>query len=496
MTKKLSFTTKLAFLLPILSLLFYGCESPKNKDEAVTEKKTNIIFILADDLGYGDLGFLGQQYIETPNIDRLAKEGMFFSDFYSGSTVCAPSRSSFLTGLHTGHTPIRGNSEVQPEGQFPMPDSVMTVGKAMQQAGYVTGAFGKWGLGFIGSTGEPVNQGFEEFFGYNCQRYAHRYYPAYLWHNDQKVDLPGNDWTTTGDYAPDIIQEKTLEFIDQNAEKPFFLFMPIVTPHAELAAPDDELMAKYKKMFPNEQPYVGGKGADYGPDMRIPGYQSQPYPHATFAAMVERIDRYVGEVLDKLEENGLSENTLIIFSSDNGAHQEGGADPEFFDSNGQFRGFKRDLYEGGVRAPMIAWWPNKIKAGTTTDHVAAFWDLLPTFAEVAGQKISSAIDGISFYPTLVGEGEQQEHEYLYWEFHEQGGKQAVRQGNWKAVKLDVFKSEEPVLELYDLSKDPGETNNIANDFPEKAQELESLMSSSHIQNPRFSFYRSEKESSE
>lgn len=496
MIKQLSFTIKLTFLLPIASLLFYGCESSTNEEETVTEKKTNIIFILADDLGYGDLGFLGQQYIETPNIDRLAKEGMFFSDFYSGSTVCAPSRSSFLTGLHTGHTPIRGNSEVQPEGQFPMPDSVMTVGKAMQQAGYVTGAFGKWGLGFIGSTGEPVNQGFEEFFGYNCQRYAHRYYPAYLWHNDQKVDLPGNDWTTTGDYAPDIIQEKTLEFIDQNAEKPFFLFMPIVTPHAELAAPDDELMAKYKKMFPNEEPYVGGKGADYGPDMRIPGYQSQPYPHATFAAMVERIDRYVGEVLDKLEENGLSENTLIIFSSDNGAHQEGGADPEFFDSNGHFRGFKRDLYEGGVRAPMIAWWPNKIKAGTTTDHVAAFWDLLPTFAEVAGQKISTAIDGISFYPTLVGEGEQQEHEYLYWEFHEQGGKQAVRQGNWKAVKLDVFKSEEPVLELYDLSKDPGETNNIANDFPEKAQELESLMNSSHIQNPRFSFYRSEKESSE
>ncbi|MBN3521994.1 arylsulfatase [Algoriphagus lutimaris] len=496
MTKKLFFTTKFAFFLPIASLLFFGCESPTNKDEAVAKKKTNIIFILADDLGYGDLGFLGQQYIETPNIDRLAKEGMFFTDFYSGSTVCAPSRSSFLTGLHTGHTPIRGNSEVQPEGQFPMPDSVMTVGKAMQQAGYVTGAFGKWGLGFIGSTGEPVNQGFDEFFGYNCQRYAHRYYPAYLWHNDQKIDLPGNDWTTTGDYAPDIIQEKTLEFIDQNAEKPFFLFMPIVTPHAELAAPDDELMAKYKKMFPNEEPYVGGKGADYGPDMRIPGYQSQPYPHATFAAMVERIDRYVGEVIDKLEENGLSDNTLIIFSSDNGAHREGGADPEFFDSNGQFRGFKRDLYEGGVRAPMIAWWPNKIKAGTTTGHVAAFWDLLPTFAEVAGAKISSVIDGISFYPTLVGEGEQQEHEYLYWEFHEQGGKQAVRQGNWKAVKLEVFKSDQPILELYDLSKDPGETNNIANEFPEKAQELQSLMSSSHIQNPIFSFYRSEKESSE
>ena len=484
--------SKLLILLAFASFII-GCESKKEEVETVSESKTNIVFILADDLGYGDLGFLGQKYIETPNIDRLAKEGMFFSNFYSGSTVCAPSRSSFLTGMHTGHTPIRGNTEVQPEGQFPMPDSVMTVGKAMQQAGYVTGAFGKWGLGFIGSTGEPVNQGFDEFFGYNCQRYAHRYYPAYLWHNDQKIDLPGNDWTTTGDYAPDIIQEKTLAFIDENAEKPFFLFMPIVTPHAELAAPDDEILAKYKEMFPEEKPYIGGKGADYGPDMRIPGYQSQPYPHATFAAMVHRIDQYVGEVLDKLEEKGIAENTLIIFSSDNGAHQEGGADPEFFDSNGQFRGFKRDLYEGGVRAPMIAWWPKKIKAGTTTDHIAAFWDLLPTFAAVAGNTITETIDGISFLPTLTGEGDQKEHEYLYWEFHEQGGKQAVRQGKWKAVKLEVFKSDQPILELYDLSTDPGETKNLAAEFPEKLEELENLMNESHRQNPQFSFYRSEKE---
>ncbi|MBN3584141.1 arylsulfatase [Algoriphagus aestuarii] len=481
------------FILLAFSTFIFGCESKKQADETIAESKTNIIFILADDLGYGDLGFLGQKYIETPNIDRLAKEGMFFSNFYSGSTVCGPSRSSFLTGMHTGHTPIRGNTEVQPEGQFPMPDSVMTVGKAMQQAGYVTGAFGKWGLGFIGSTGEPVNQGFDEFFGYNCQRYAHRYYPAYLWHNDQKNDLPGNDWTTTGDYAPDIIQEKTLAFIDENAEKPFFLFMPIVTPHAELAAPDDEILAKYKKMFPDEKPYVGGNGADYGPDMRIPGYQSQPYPHATFAAMVERIDRYVGEVLDKLDEKGIAENTLIIFSSDNGAHQEGGADPDFFDSNGQFRGYKRDLYEGGVRVPMVAWWPKKIKAGTSTDHIAAFWDLLPTFADVAGNAISESIDGISFLPTMTGDGEQKEHAYLYWEFHEQGGKQAVRQGKWKAVKLEVFKSDKPILELYDLNTDPGETKNLASEFPEKLEELEKLMGESHIQNPQFSFYRSEKE---
>lgn len=480
-----------------ISLLAFVCDQKPIEVTAESTQKTNIIFILADDLGYGDLGFLGQQFIETPNIDRLAKQGMFFSNFYSGSTVCAPSRSSFLTGLHTGHTPIRGNSEVQPEGQLPMPDSVMTVGKALQQAGYVTGAFGKWGLGFIGTSGEPVNQGFNEFFGYNCQRYAHRYYPDYLWHNNQKVDLPGNDWTKTEDYAPDLIQEKTLAFIDENKDKPFFLFMPIVTPHAELAAPDDEIMAKYKAMFPDEKPFIGGKGADYGPDMRIPGYQSQPYPHATFAAMVERIDRYVGEVLDKLEENGLADNTLIIFSSDNGAHREGGADPEFFDSNGPFRGFKRDLYEGGVRAPMIAWWPGKIKAGTTSDHVAAFWDLLPTFSEVAGNKISESIDGISFVPAMLGHDDQQaKHEYLYWEFHEQGGKQAIRQGNWKAVKLDVFNSETPTLELYDLSQDPGETTNLAASNPEKMAEMEKLMETSHLENPIFKFYRSEKEAAE
>jgi len=476
-----------------LALIGFSCNQKKDESGDETSRKTNIIFILADDLGYGDLGFLGQQYIETPNIDRLAKEGMFFSNFYSGSTVCAPSRSSFLTGLHTGHTPIRGNSEVQPEGQLPMPDSVMTVGKSLQNAGYVTGAFGKWGLGFIGSTGEPENQGFNEFFGYNCQRYAHRYYPDYLWHNDQKIDLPGNDWTKAEDYAPDWIQEKTLLFIEENKDKPFFLFMPIVTPHAELAAPDDEIMAKYKAMFPDEKPYIGGPGADYGSDMRIPGYQSQLYPHATFAAMVERIDRYVGEVLDKLEENGLSENTLIIFSSDNGAHQEGGADPEFFNSNGQFRGFKRDLYEGGVRAPMIAWWPTKIKAGTSSDHIAAFWDLLPTFADVAGQKISETIDGISFLPAMLGQSDQAKHEYLYWEFHEQGGKQAIRQGDWKAVKLEVFKSDTPKFELYDLSKDPGETQNLASEYPEKVAEMEKLMEESHIHNPTFSFYTSEKQ---
>jgi arylsulfatase A-like enzyme len=473
--------------------LIFSCESP---ELAIEEKpKPNIIFILVDDLGYGDLGFLGQQYIETPAIDRLAANGMFFTNFYSGATVCAPSRSAFMTGLHTGHTPIRGNTEVQPEGQRPMPDSVMTISKLMQKAGYVTGAFGKWGLGFPGSEGDPVNQGFDQFFGYNCQRYAHRYYPDYLWDNFQKVDLPGNDWTTRGDFAPDVIQERTLEFIEKNQDKPFFLFMPIVMPHAELAAPDDEILAKYKTKFPNETAYVAkSKGADYGPEMAIPAYQSQPYPHATFAAMVARIDRYVAEVVEKLDELGLSENTSIIFASDNGAHQEGGADPDFFDSNGVFRGHKRDLYEGGIRTPMIAYWPGKIKAGSESDQSFAFWDLLPTFAELAGIKPEKETDGISFLPTLLGNTQQKIHDYLYWEFHEQGGKQAIRQGNWKGIKLKVFGADEPILELYDLSKDPSESTNLATQKPEKMQELAQLMDEAHTSNSQFPLYPAERAS--
>ncbi len=479
-------------LLFLISLIVFASYDTKEGKSPLVEQKTNIIFILADDLGYGDLSFLGQQYIETSNIDRLAKEGMFFTNHYSGATVCAPSRSSFLTGLHTGHTPIRGNSEVQPEGQYPMPDSVATVAKVLEDAGYKTGAFGKWGLGFIGTSGDPNQQGFEQFYGYNCQRYAHRYYPAHLWHNSEKIVLEGNGWKEKTVYAPDEIQEKTISFIENNKDNPFFLFMPIVMPHAELAAPEDEIIQKYRTKFGDEKPYIAGKNADYGPDMNIPAYQSHPTPHAAFAAMVERMDVYVGEVLAKLDELGLTENTLIIFASDNGAHQEGGADPDFFDSNGQFRGHKRDLYEGGVRTPMIAWWPGTIEAGSQTDHISAFWDLFPTFAEVAGSKAPAYIDGISFLPELLGEKDQKQHEYLYWEFHEQGGKQAVRQGKWKAIKLQVFGSDQPTIELYDLSLDIGEENNIASKNPEKVAELEVLMNSSHTTNPVFKLLPAER----
>ena len=450
--------------------------------------KPNVVFILADDLGYGDLGFLGQPYIETPNIDRMAREGMFFTNHYSGAPVCAPSRSALITGLHTGHTPVRGNFEVQPEGQYPMPDTLQTLSKIFQQAGYATGAFGKWGLGFVGTSGDPSNQGFEQFYGYNCQRYAHRYYPAYLWGNQTKVNLPGNDWTTKVTYAPDLIQEKTLAFIEKNQKNPFFLFMPIVMPHAELAAPDDAIFQKYRAKFGEEKAHVAPKGGDYGPDMLIPGYQSTDHPRATFAAMVERTDRYVGEVMAKLEELGLTENTIIIFTSDNGAHFEGGTDYDFFNSNGPFRGLKRDLYDGGIHVPMIVKWPGKVKAGSQSDHVSAFWDWLPTFAEMLGEKSPEGIDGISFLPSLLGKGKQTKHDHLYWEFHELGGRQAVLKDGWKLVKYQVKDQAKLTVELFDLSSDPAESKNLATENPQKVAELEKLIQEAHQPNPVFKFF--------
>jgi arylsulfatase A-like enzyme len=474
-----------AFLVAAVLIFSF---TKKEAARPTSDTKPNVIFILADDLGYGDLGFLGQRHIETPNIDRLAKEGMFFSRHYSGSPVCAPSRSALLTGLHTGHTPIRGNSEVQPEGQLPMPDSLQTLSKLFQQAGYVTGAFGKWGLGMNETSGDPLNQGFGQFYGYLCQRYAHRYYPAYLWDNGEKVTLSGNGWTEKTTYAPDLIQEKTLLFIEENRERPFFLFMPVVMPHAELAAPDDGILQKYKAKFGAEIPYIAPDGADYGPDMKISAYQSHPSPHAAFAAMVERTDRFVGEVIDQLEELGLAQNTLIVFTSDNGAHQEGGADPEFFDSNGPFRGYKRDLYEGGIHVPMIVRWPGKVAAGSTSDHVSAFWDWLPTFGEIIGEEKIGGADGVSLLPSLLAQKNQQQHEYLYWEFHELGGRQAVLKDGWKLVKYQVTDPEKTTLELYNLATDPGEKNDLASEMPEKVHELDRMIRQSHRPNLVFDLF--------
>ncbi|WP_276348662.1 arylsulfatase [Daejeonella sp. JGW-45] len=444
--------------------------------------KPNIILIVADDLGYGDLSSYGQKKFKTPNIDRLAARGMRFTQFYSGTSVCAPSRSSLMSGQHTGHTYIRGNKEVYPEGQQPIPDSVHTIAEVLKSTGYTTAAFGKWGLGFVGTEGDPLNQGFDSFYGYNCQRESHRYYPGHLWDNRTRVIINGkDDLKTKAVYAPGLIQEKALSFIEEHKDEPFFLFLPYTLPHAELEVPKDNIFARFDGKFP-ETPF---KGDDYGESATPIGYTSQDKPHATFAAMVTRLDIYVGQVMSTLKRLKLDQNTLVIFTSDNGPHKEGGADPEFFNSSGGFRGTKRDLYEGGIRVPFIASWPGKIKAGSTSSFTGAFWDIYPTLTQLSGTAGSKNIDGISILPELLGTTEQQQHEYLYWEFHELGGRQAVRQGNWKAVYLNVKDPAKRALELYDLSKDPQEKNNIAKQHPEVSSRMLKIIDSAHTESRIF-----------
>jgi len=446
--------------------------------------KPNIIFILADDLGYGDVGFNGQELIKTPNLDRLAQEGMVFSQFYAGTTVCAPSRSSLISGQHTGHTFIRGNKGVKPEGQYPIPDSLVTLAEALKASGYTTGAFGKWGLGPVGSEGDPNRQGFDVFYGYNCQSLAHRYYPTHLWHNDRRIVLEENgNLEYQRQYAPDLIQAEALSFVSENKNRPFFLFLPYILPHAELLAPDDTLLHQYKGKF-SETPH---QGDDYGSGATSGGYTSQPYPRATFAAMVSRLDLYVGQLVERLKELGIDEQTLIVFSSDNGPHVEGGADPVFFNSGGGLRGVKRDLYEGGIRVPFVARWPEKIRAGQTNAHVGAFWDIFPTFVELAGGEAPEDTDGISFVNTLLGRGKQARHEYLYWEFHERGGKQAVRYGKWKGVRLDVLENRRAPIELYDLDRDRGEQHDVAADHPDIVQRISRFMEEAHTESAVFPF---------
>lgn len=481
----------ISFNLFLTTLLFFACQESKQLSE-ITIPKPNIIFILADDLGYGDLGFLGQKIIETPNLDRLAAEGIFFSNHYAGATVCAPSRSALMTGLHTGHTPVRGNFEIQPEGQHPLPDTILTIPRLFKEAGYATGAFGKWGLGFVGTEGDPNHQGFDQFFGYNCQRIAHRYYPEYLWDNAEKVFLEGNDWTQKITYAPDIIHEESLKFIEDNANNPFFMFVPSVMPHAELAVLDGELLAYYREKIGPEEPHMAPKGSDYGDEpINIPGYQSNLYPKASYAAMVALLDRQVGEIMDKLDELGLTEQTIIIFTSDNGPHQEGGNDPDFFNSNGVFRGYKRDLYEGGIRVPMIVKWPGVIQGGTRSEHVSAFWDFLPTFADLLGEKKLNKLDGVSFLPSLKDGKEQKRHDYLYWEFHELGGRQAIRKGGWKAVRYNVKNNPDAPIELFDLKKDPAESLDLSDQYPEVVSEMQELFVNARTSNPVFKLFTEE-----
>jgi arylsulfatase A len=439
----------------------------------VSKKLPNIIFIFADDLGYGDIGCYGQQKIETPHIDRMAKNGIRFTQFYSGSTVCGPARCSFFTGLHTGHTVIRGNKPYPPEGQTPLPDSVITMANILQQHGYATAAFGKWGLGFNQNSGDPNKKGFDKFYGYNCQSLAHDYYPPYLWDDHTKVDLAVNKKYDSV-YSAALIQQQAIQYIKQQGSKPFFMYLPYTLPHGDVIGPHDVLYKYYAKKF-NEAPLTGSNLKT-----REHNIKPEPLPHAQYAAMVARLDAYVGEIIATLKAKGLLENTLLIFTSDNGPHKENGGDPEFFGSHGPYRGIKRDLYEGGIRVPFIAYWPGKIQPAVT-NQIAALWDMYPSFLSAAQVPINTKTDGISLLPTLLKTGKQPQHDHLYWEFHENDGRQAVRWKDWKLVKLNVNKPNATV-ELYDLKYDPEEKNNLMDKFPAVVKRLEKLIKNAHIAN--------------
>lgn len=456
------------------------------------DKKPNIVFILADDLGYGDLSCYGQEKFETPNIDQIAQNGMRFTQCYSGTTVSAPSRACLLTGKHSGHAPIRGNQEVKPEGQFPFPADTRSIFHVMKDAGYKTSAFGKWGLGYIGSTGDPENQGCETFYGYNCQLLAHSYYPDHLWDNDQRVELKDNVLEVQygkGTYSQDLIHSKALEYLDNmNEDEPFFMWYPTIIPHAELIVPEDSIIQKFRGMYP-EKPYHGVEPGS--PAFRRGGYCSQFYPHATFAAMVYRLDVYVGQIIRKLKDKGLYDNTIIIFASDNGPHMEGGADPDFFNSNGIYRGYKRDLYEGGIRVPMIISWPGHIEPGTETNFMCSFWDVLPTFEEIVYPKAKKKeMDGVSMLPLLENRKGQKEHDFLYFEFLEMNGRQAVRKGPWKLVHMNI-RGNKPYYELYNLAADPSEKHNVLDKYPAKVAELKEIMVREHVTDPNWKLFKDE-----
>lgn len=468
-------TQILAGLSAVLSGSLYSCQPSQDKQEPV-----NVIYILADDLGYGDLGCYGQQLIRTPHLDRMAEEGLLFTQNYAGCSVSAPSRCSLMTGLHTGHTQIRGNKEIRPEGQQPMTADTYTLGKLMKAAGYTTGLFGKWGLGHPGSASVPNDMGFDEFYGYNCQRQSHSFYPDHLWHNRDSIYFPENANNAQKTYSQDLIHQQALEFIRNQKGKPFFAMLTYTLPHAELNLPHDSLYKMYENSFP-ETPYIGKF------DHVMGGYNTSEKPCASFAAMVSRLDMYVGDILKELRKSGLDQNTLVIFTSDNGPHAEGGAKPDFFQSSGPLRGIKRDAYEGGMRVPMIAWWPETIKAGKKTDHITAFWDVMPTLAELTGATLPVETDGISFLPLLLGKKGQAEHKDLYWEFHERGGWQAIRQGNWKLIRQPVDGSSR--YELYDLSNDLHEDRNLAEQYPDKVSELAARIDSLHTPSPLFDFGR-------
>ena len=445
-------------------LLLVGLAALGAATAASPGERPNVVYLLADDLGWNELGSYGQRKIATPSIDRIAAEGIRFTQHYSGSAVCAPARCVLMTGLHTGHSFIRDNGELPTEGQLAIPDETLTLAEVLRDAGYATGIFGKWGLGGPDTEGVPNRQGFDDWFGYLCQRQAHNFYPRYLWDDQERLELEGNDRGLTGaQYSHDLIVERALEFVREHADRPFFLYVPFTIPHLALQVPEDSL-AEYRGRW-EDPPYEG----DYG-------YLAHPTPRAAYAAMVTRMDRDVGRLLDLLAELGLDERTLVMFASDNGPtfNRLGGSDSDFFDSAGPFRGLKGSLYEGGIRVPLVARWPGRIRPGRVTDHVSAFWDVFPTVCELTGTDTPGGLDGIGFGPTLLEAGVQREHDYLYWEFRAYGGQQAVRLGDWKGVRQKMRQGNRRI-ELYDLGRDVEETADLAAAHPELVERIRALM---------------------
>jgi len=483
--KQLIPLTPVCGLVAILSISFDAAQI-----HAADAARPNIVFILADDLGYREVGSFGQEKIRTPNIDALAAQGMKLTQHYCGNAVCAPSRCVLMTGLHPGHTYVRDNSEMQPEGQKPIPDSTVTLAERLKAQGYTTGAFGKWGLGGPGSEGTPLRQGFDRFFGYNCQRHAHSYYPDYLWSDNERVPLHNSppiaghakladaadvsdphsyDKFKGQEYAPDRIRAEALKFIDQHKAEPFFLYYPSVLPHVALHVPDAELQP-YSELKWNDPPFTAAKG----------GYTPHFTPRAAYAAMISHLDSEVGAIMKRLKEQGLEENTLVIFSSDNGTtHLDQEVDYDFFESVGELRGLKGSLYEGGVRVPTIVRWPGYVAAGSTSDYVSGFEDWTPTILDAIGAapEIQATTDGVDLLPMLTGKP-QPPRPFLYREFPGYGGQQTIRVGNWKAVRQGMARGNINV-ELYNIANDIGEQHNVAEEHPDVVAKLTKMMAEQH-----------------
>jgi len=464
-------------------------------------QKPNIIFIMADDLGFSELGSYGQKKIKTPHLDQLAREGMRFTANYCGNAVCAPSRCVLMTGKHPGHAIVRSNKSMKPEGQFPIPASEVTIGELLQKEGYVTGAFGKWGLGNVWSEGNPTKQGFNQFFGYNCQAHAHSYYPATLWSDNElyklnnKPPVPGHASLPKGadpadprsydifkgqDYAPDRINDRALAFVKKNKDRPFFLYYPTVIPHVALHVPDEELKPYLAQKW-NDPPFTRAKGYGYTPHFT---------PRAAYAAMISRVDRYIGNVLNLVKELGLEKNTIVVFTSDNGTtHLKLEVDYDFFESVKPLRGLKGSLYEGGVRVPLIVKWPGKVKAGSTSDFRTGFEDWMPTLLDLinAKTKAPKTIDGISIAPTLLGEA-QPPRAFLYREFTGYGGQQAVWLGHWKGVRQNLLRKNNKTplkIQLFNLKTDLAESKDVAEQHPEVVAQIRRQMEAQHTPSKTF-----------